>query len=127
MHRTTIAFVGAAFMSVAVLSAQNTTGTTAAASKTPASSANAVTYTGCLIPGPGPTGDSFILSNATAKGDKAKAKVQLNVVPSSAKVKVADRVTNAVEVVGTVTPAAQKGDAPTLTVTKISWKGDYCG
>ena len=125
MHRTTIALVGAAFMSAAVLSAQNTTATPAASSKTPASSANTVTYTGCLIPGS--TGDSFVLANATAKGDKAKQKVSLNVVPSSSKVKVADRLTNAVEVVGTVTPAAKSGDAPTLTVTKISWKGDYCG
>jgi hypothetical protein len=126
MHRTTIAFVGAAFMSVAVLSAQTPTATPSPPSKTSgAASANTVTYTGCLIPGP--SADSFILSNATAKGDKAKQKVSLNVVPSSTKVKVADRMTNAVEVVGTVTPATQKGDAPTLTVTKISWKGDYCG
>jgi hypothetical protein len=126
MHRTTIAFVGAALMSVAVLSAQTPTATPAASSKnSDSASASTVKYTGCLIPGA--TADSFILSNATAKGDKAKEKVSLNVVPSSSKVKVADRVTNAVEVEGTVTPAAQKGDAPTLTVTKISWKGDYCG
>ena len=125
MNRTTIALVGAAFLSAAVLSAQNSTAKPAAMAKAPASSGNTVTYTGCLIPGA--TGDAFVLSNATAKGDKTKEKVSLNVVPSSSKVKVADRVTNAVEVVGTVTPAAQKGDAPTLTATKISWKADYCG
>ena len=125
MHRTTIALVGAAFLSAAVLSAQNTTSKSTAAMKSPASSGTTVTYSGCLIPGS--TSDTFVLSNATAKGDKAKEKLSLNVVPSSSKVKVADRVTNAVEVVGTVTPAAQKGDAPTLTATKISWKADYCG
>jgi len=126
MHRTTIALVGRRILKKKILSAQTPSANRAAAPKAPAASANnTVTYSGCLIPGS--AADSFILSNATAKGDKSKEKVSLNVVPSSSKVKVADRVTNAVEVVGTVTPAAQKGDAPTLTVTKISWKGDYCG
>lgn len=110
MHRTTIAIAGAIVMSAALLSAQGKTETK---------------YRGCLLPGS--SEGSFLLTNAVAKDDKAKTKVSLKVVAENPKVKVADRVTQEVEVTGTVTPSTVAGQPGTLTATKISWKADYCG
>ena len=109
MHRTTIALAGALVMSAALLSAQGSTATT---------------YRGCLIPGS--SEGNFVLNNAVAKGDKTKTKVQLKVVPESAKVNVESGLTHDVEITGTVTPSTE-GKPGTLTAKKIEWKAEYCG
>lgn len=112
MHRTTTALASAfiiSTMSAALLSAQGTTETK---------------FRGCLLPG---SADTFLLTNAVAKGDKTKTKVSLKVVADNPKVKVADRVTQEVEITGTVTPSTTAGQPGTLKATKVSWKADYCG
>ena len=109
MHRTTIALAGALVMSAALLSAQGST---------------EVKYRGCLVPGSGE--GNYVLSNAVAKGDKTKTKVQLKVVPDNAKVKVESGLTHDVEITGTVTPGSE-GKPGTLTAKKIEWKAEYCG
>lgn len=110
MNRATIAIAGAIVMSAALLSAQNKTETK---------------FRGCLLPGSAQGG--FLLTNAVAKDDKTKTTVSLKVVAENTKVKVADRVTQEVEITGTVTPSTTAGQPGTLTATKIAWKSDYCG
>jgi hypothetical protein len=70
-----------------------------------------------------------VLSNAKEKGskDNSNDNLTLKVVASSDKVDVAEHVTQAVEVTGTVDASAAKSDVTTLTATKIKWRADYCG
>jgi hypothetical protein len=110
MHRTTIALASAFVLSAALLSAQGTTETK---------------FRGCLLPGA--SEDTFLLTKAVAKDDKTKTKVSLKVVADNPKVKVGDRVTQEVEITGTVTPSTVEGQPATLKATKVSWKADYCG
>ena len=130
VHRTLIAIIGAVISSATFVAAQQSAGPATAEKKEAAT----VTWSGCLQPGS--TADTFLLTAAKEKGDKSKgaSKAALKVVPATAKVKLGDRVLQAVEVKGTITEAtstggsAETGEAlKTLTVTSVTWKADYCG
>ncbi|HEX5215685.1 MAG TPA: hypothetical protein VFV98_09495 [Vicinamibacterales bacterium] len=130
LHRTFVAIIGAAIASVTIVAAQQTAGPATAEKK----DAPTVTFNGCLQPGS--TADTFLLTAAKEKGDKSKgaSKTALKVVPGSAKVKLGDRVLQAVEIKGTVADApatggsAETGEAlKVLTATSVTWKADYCG
>lgn len=129
-HRTFVAIVGAAITSAAIISAQQSAGPAAAEKKDAAT----VTYSGCLQPGS--SAGTFTLTNAKEKSDKSKgaSKVALKVVPASEKVKLGDRVLQAVQVTGTVADAPAAGGSAetgaalkTLTAVSVKWQADYCG
>ena len=130
LARTFVAFIGAVITSATFVAAQQSAGPATAEKKEAAT----VTFNGCLQPGS--TADTFLLTAAKEKGDKSKgaSKVALKVVPASEKVKLGDRVLQAVEIKGTVADAASTGGTPetgealkTLTATSVTWKADYCG
>jgi hypothetical protein len=132
LHRTFVAVIGAAIASATIVAAQQTAGPATAEKKDAAIAT--VTFNGCLQPGS--TADTFLLTAVKAKGDKSKgaSKVALKVVPATEKVKLGDRVLQAVEIKGTVADApstggsAETGEAlKVLTATSVTWKADYCG
>ena len=130
LSRNLIAIIGAVISSATFVAAQQTAGPATAEKKDSAT----VTFNGCLQPGS--TAETFLLTAAKEKGDKSKgaSKTALKVVPASAKVKLGDRMLQAVEIKGTVADApATGGSAETgeslkiLTATSVTWKADYCG
>jgi hypothetical protein len=130
LHRTFVAVIGAAIASAAVISAQQSSGPATADKKDAAT----VTFSGCLQPGA--TAGTYTLTNAKEKGDKTKgaSKVALKVVAASDKVKLGDRVLQAVQVTGTVADAPAAGSSTetgaalkTLTAVSVKWQADYCG
>lgn len=127
-QRTFVAVIGASIASAVIISAQQSGGP-AAANKQEAAT---VTYSGCLQPGA--SAGTFTLINAKEKGIKGAPKVALKVVPSSEKVKLGDRVLQAVEVKGTISDAPAPGGSAetgevlrTLTAVSVKWQADYCG
>ena len=130
VHRTFVAIIGAVITSATFVAAQQSAGPATAEKK----EAVSVTWNGCLQPGS--TADTFLLTAAKEKGDKSKgaSKVALKVIPATEKVKLGDRILQAVEIKGTLAEApATGGSAETgeslkvLTATSVSWKADYCG
>ena len=126
MKRTALALMGVIIVSAATMSARQNSGSTSSDAAAKAAGAPAVTYEGCLVAGE--TAGSFALVNATEKGKKDK--VSLKIVAANAKVGLGQQLTHAVEVTGTVESKPTGGvtsDLPTLSVTKIKFKSDYCG
>lgn len=109
MKRMIVALLGAVVISAATISAM------------PQAKPAGTTFVGCLAPG---SNGSYTLSNATEKGSKSKDKVNMKVLPESAKVDLNAHVTQTVEITGTVSGS---GAAAVLTATKVSRKSDYCG
>ena len=133
-QRMLVTVVGATLLSVAMLSAQNKSTSSASSAPSAPPAGKEITYVGCL--GPGAEAASFTLSNAEAKGNKNKADTHLtfNVVGASDKVKLEDHVTQAVVITGTfkdaTPPAGESATAeklPTFTATSVKWQADYCG
>lgn len=126
IRRTLIATIGAAFVGAAMLSAQS------GPSVTPTTTASNTTYRGCVNPGAGDK--AFLLTAAVEKGSKNKDKVSLKLVAGSEKIKIENFLSRDVEVQGTLDAAPASSGASengetlrTFTVTKITWKADYCG
>lgn len=130
VSRTLIAIIGAVISSATLVAAQQSAGPVTAEKK----EAISVTWSGCLQPGS--AANTFLLTAAKEKGDKSRgaSKMALKVIPATDKVKLGDRVLQAVEIKGTVTDAASTGGSAetgealkTLTATSVTWKADYCG
>ena len=125
IRRTLVATIGAAFVGAVMVSAQS--GPSVASTTT----ANPTTYRGCVNPGAGDK--AFLLTAAVEKGAKNKEKVSLKLVAGSEKVKIENFLSRDVEVQGTLEAAKASGNSEngeslgTFTVTKITWKADYCG
>ena len=107
-------------MMVAVLGAVLISAVGMYAHATPAPEASV--FYGCLVPGS--AADTFMLFNATEKGQKGKDKVNYNVVPENDKVDIGAFVTKEVEITGTATVTGSKA---VLTASKIKRRSDYCG
>jgi hypothetical protein len=134
MHRTYVAILGAAIMSVAMVSAQDKSAPPSGSGTAAPPAGKPVTYIGCLEPGTGE--NNFTLTNAEEKGNKDKkaAHLTFKVIASSDKVKLEDHLTQAVQITGTfadATPLAGQSDTPeklaTLTATNVKYERDYCG
>ena len=125
IRRTLVATIGAAFVGAAMLSAQS------GPSATPTTTASNTTFRGCVNPGAGDK--AFLLTAAVEKGAKNKDKVSLKLVAGSEKIKIENFLSRDVEVQGTIEAApassgSENGETlKTFTVTKITWKADYCG
>lgn len=107
MKRMMVAMIGAVAISAVGVYAQ-------------AKPAEGSTFIGCLVPGSAP--DTFVLLNATEKGQK-KEKQNYKVTPAE-KVDLGSHVTQEVEVTGS---ASGTGSSQTITVSKIKRRSDYCG
>ena len=133
MNRTFAAVCGAIVLSTALIGAQaKPAGEGNSGENSNSASAATVTFTGCL--NPGSDSDSFYLTSAKQKGVKNTDK-SVKIVAATPKVKLEPFVTQEVEVTGTVdqpaataAPNADGGSqVPTVTVTKVKYRSQYCG
>jgi hypothetical protein len=85
-----------------------------------------VTFYGCLVTGS--TAGNYTLLSAEQKGQKGP-KVSLKLVPTSPKLNMEGNILKEVEVSGTLTgtPSATATDLPTLNVTGVKFRAEYCG
>jgi hypothetical protein len=120
MKRTFAGTLMAVVLGVAVMAAQKP----APAAK--GSDKGAVTFYGCLVTGS--TAGNYTLLSAEQKGQKGP-KVSLKLVPTSPKLNMEGNVLKEVEVSGTLTgtPSATTTDLPTLNVTGVKFRAEYCG
>jgi hypothetical protein len=134
MHRTFVGILGAAIVSVAMVSAQDKSAPPSGSGVAAPPAGKPVTYVGCLEPGTGE--NNFTLTNAQEKGNKDKKADHLTfkVVAASDKVNLEDHVTQAVTITGTFadsTPLAGQSEKAeklaTLTATSVKYERDYCG
>ena len=130
MYRTLAIILGAAVVSAASITAQQTS--TGPSDSTAAQDAKPVTYIGCLSAGT--SEENFVLLNAQQKGQKDKDRVALKVVAATPKVKLEPYVTQEVEVTGMLTgsptTASQSEEGAALrvfTATNVKWRASSCG
>ena len=116
MKRTFVGTLVAVVMSVGVIAAQSKPAQ-AGADK------DKVTFYGCLVTGS--TAGSYTLLSAEQKGQKG-AKISLKLVPTSPKLNMEGNLLKEVEVSGTLGTAVGS-DLPTLTVTGVKFRAEYCG